>query len=279
MLKELTDIVTIGKYLNFFNIYYSRKDGSCSLNIGIFEQNFVEQFEKKVRKKSWPFFERLLLHVLGTSDPKSEYHTTSEVPGCARFQAYTRMYVKLLHQLKKFWSFQTKVMDFNRFFAHANLIPEYFNLARTYVSVPATSNTQMPQPSVPVPVQSNQTPPWVQAPATQSVVPMGTYAQPQVAPMGMPVQSNVAPMGGYVMPQPMMTAPMQTMAPVGGYVPQPMMQQPMLPMGMPQSSGMGIVPQNIAPIKSYGLMQGVSLMGTQPGTGIQGVAAKASPFL
>lgn len=268
LLKELTTVFKENGIRNFFNIYYSRKTYGCELHAGLFDEKFLEAFTKNVRKRSWPILTKLFLQVLDTSDIR-EIKTAADIPGCAKFDAYTKMYTLLLKKLRKVWSFQSKEFDFDKFFNHVDAFSEYYNTARTVISVPVGK------------VKSSGVPPW-EGPATPSMVPVGGVAPtPVVSPSA---GNTMVPIGGSMMTpniQPIGTQPFQggttgMMPVVAGAQPMmagnqfgmpvtPMIQptiygvpvqtppQPQLPMMMPNNSGMAFMGGN--PIQPIGVVQ------------------------
>ncbi len=248
MLKELNALYSDAGIRNFFNIYYSRKDNSCVVHVGLFDENITESLGKKVRKRTLPIFTKMILHILGVSD-LSELKVLADIQGCAKFHAYTKMYIKLLRQLKKFWSFQTKTFDFKRFFSHMDSFHEYYNTAKMLISVPTKTVVK-------------QQAPWEGAPS-QMMTPIGNnpaavdmrLSGPQQSPVGsmMPIGSN---MGGMSMtpinsnpmiaPQMGMNTGIQNMQPiVPGMMPQPIpTQMGMQPVPMGMDMNLPIMPMN-----------------------------------
>lgn len=254
MIKELNTLYNDSGIRNFFNIYYSRKDNSCVVHVGLFDEDVVESVGKKIRKRTWPVFTKLMLQILGVSDI-SELKVYADIPGCAKFHAYTKMYVKLLRQLKKFWSFQDKQFDFERFFNHVDSFHEYYNTAKMLISVPTKSTSSQSAPwETPVsPVSTPQT-------SINSIVPIGSSIggtsmvpisanpmstppmnigtqsmQPIVPGMVTPIVPQTTPVGGN-MAQSCIPITNQSIQPItSGAIPPTMAPQPAsVHMGMPQ---------------------------------------------
>ena len=137
---ELEYITT--KIFDFFNIYYSRKQNHATVTIGVFEPGYKKKFSaSRLRERSIELFRKMIRHILNIEDdPRKELAIGPVQRGCAHFDAYMRLFCKLLRRMEKFLYMQKIKVDLDYLEAMSDRCGEFWCTAKNFIvnTAPAT---------------------------------------------------------------------------------------------------------------------------------------------
>jgi hypothetical protein len=100
-LKEFEKF-NVADQMEWVTIFYHRKLKTAQLQSSLYDDEFKENFEGKIRQKTWNFFQQIVLDLLKVADAEAintTYKHTATVIGCQETDAYLHVFAKVVDAL------------------------------------------------------------------------------------------------------------------------------------------------------------------------------------
>lgn len=260
LLEEFMIITSEKEDHEFLNIYYQKRQLRSILRVGLFDVDepnlpaWRHKFGKKIRQKSWPVFEKIMLAILNIKDKDeiTKFDKKASVLSCARFSSFLNILIAVYQEINSLLDIinPDTAIDLSRMVYHLEHLSAYTDNAKFFIQptggtptppvqqAPTQNLTPNIQPNIlsPVPLGGQMAFPQQQMMPGVSLIPGPQYADGRQGPP-IAVASSPQPTGygqpayGQPQMQPMMSGfPQQQM----GY-------------GYPQQGQMGYSPPNTIP--------------------------------
>lgn len=186
--KMYAELETVtAKIHTFCDIYWNVNKRYAELKVSVLSENFRKSFGKKIRQKTWAFLMEVAKNVFGTEDPTSVYQMKSDNHGCAKFEAFSQIFLMVFKAYRPYFILTPdfKAFDFDVMEKHISMIPLYYHRAKNLVT--PTIATTKKKDTTPA------SPPWKPVPVVATPVEYIPPAAPTIVtpsvgvPMGVPV--------------------------------------------------------------------------------------------